>query len=117
MRDNNAHKVPQFQTSEIQRIVTEIRESKVPNKLTYFSKLYPVFSKALPTLFEKACDDMFPLKYLDLMLGQRDNMFIKDAETIVHNALNEEYLNPVLSNLDANKQHDVVITEKAPQDS
>ena len=111
MRDNNVPAPAQFHTNEILRIVNEIRHSKVPNKLVYFSKQYPAFRMAMPVLFEKACDDTFPLKYFELMLSQRDNMFFKDAETIVHNALNEEYLNPVLSNIPPNEATNVSITE------
>jgi hypothetical protein len=43
------------------------------------------------------------------MLVQRDNMFINDANEIVTKALREEYVDPLVANLDPSEEHDIKI--------
>lgn len=78
-------------------IVHEIKNSKEKNKVDVFTKKYPGFVEQCPKLFEAACDDMFPMTYLEMMT-QQINMLnskttnIDSANNVIFKTLNEKYV-------------------------
>ena len=81
----------------IMKIVHEIKNSDQENKQAYFSKKYSDFAKQCPKLFEAACDDQFPMTYLDLMckqIGMLDEKKtnVDEANNVIFTTLNEKYI-------------------------
>jgi hypothetical protein len=90
--------------SELMSIVNDIRNSCTPNKEKYFACKYPDFKAKYPALFGAALNDSFSLRFLSLMLSQRNEVLLnkKDLDAcdkVVYDTLREAYITPVIDKL------------------
>ena len=94
-----------YPSERILEIIKEIKnDTTTPGKLMYYKEKYAEFSEKFPKLFYAALDPMFDIKFLKLMLSQRDKVITtKQLDTFeqvnneVVETLNEKYLYNVFS--------------------
>jgi hypothetical protein len=60
--------------SEIKSIIQDIKSSKIKNKEAYFANKYEDFKTKYPLLYEKACDDKFDIRNIDMMLKMLESI-------------------------------------------
>ncbi len=98
-------------TEKILSIVNTIRDSKVPNKLSYFENIYGNFKKKYPILYEKACSDnkmeMANLEFMLSMLtqmGAENGVSQYDASAKVGQMLYDKYIHENIKDLPPTKK-------------
>lgn len=120
-----------FSSEHIIQIVKEIRSSAMMkrthhsdgDRIMYFRDKYPVFFEKFPKLFMAALDASFDVRFLGMMLKQRDTIIqdgtaekLEKVSQDVYEGLNEKYLYPVLPKEQLEALRDKVEREKAEQD-
>lgn len=95
-----------FTSDKIMGVITEIRNDisrSGVNKERYYKMKHEEFFKKFPKLFFAALDDKFDLRFLSLMLKQRDDIIqtsdvqvMEQASQDINEKLNEQYIYPVI---------------------
>lgn len=113
-----------FSRERIIEIVKEIRNSSImttsdAERIAYFRNKYLDFFEKFPKLFMAALDTAFDIRFLNLMLKQRDEIIkegtvekLEEVSNNVHEGLNEKYLYPVVPKKKLEELRDKLEREK-----
>lgn len=95
--------VNNMSSEEIKSIVNEISKAKMTQKerMVYYEKKYPEFSKNYSMLFNMACEPGFELERFEYMMNMRDRIINKEetldsASTKVGQVLFDKFVKPVI---------------------
>lgn len=88
---------------DIRAIVTEIQQSKVNDKETYFKQKYSEFRTKYPVMYSMACSSKIDVANLEFMLDMLEQMNRNektqyDASAAVGQMLFDKYVDPKINN-------------------
>lgn len=98
-----------MERTEIEKIIEEIQNTNLPDKVTHFEKKYPEFRNKYENLFKVACSRKIDKNMLNYMFDLKDKINAKEidqfsASAKVGTCLYDKYINPKITNLPPTKK-------------